>query len=164
MTATAMSGTRRVEDYLTSHRVAHQLHRHRSAAFTAAEVGHLEAVPETMVAKPVLVWAGGRLLMFVVPASSWVDLAKAAQALGVPQVTLAHEDEIAARFPDCKPGATPPFGNLYGVPVYVDRTLGDNRTVFFLAGTHQDVVEAGFSDLVRLADAAVVDVALREAA
>ena len=34
----------------------------------------------------------------------------------------------------CLPGAVPPFGKLFGVPVWVDRSLGKNESINFNCG------------------------------
>ncbi len=40
---------------------------------------------------------------------------------------LAEEEEFEDTFADCEVGAMPPFGNLYGVAVYVEETLARTR-------------------------------------
>ncbi len=73
--------------------------------------------------------ADGKPVMLAMPASYRVDQTKAAAVLGVTEVRLAEEQEFAATFPNCELGAMPPFGNLYGVDVYVDQTLADDETI-----------------------------------
>jgi Ala-tRNA(Pro) deacylase len=34
----------------------------------------------------------------------------------------------------------PPFGNLYGVPVVVDRSLAEEDTIVVQTGTHSDTL------------------------
>ena len=66
-------------------------------------------------------------------------------------VTLAQEDEFRDSFPDCELGAMPPFGNLYGLPVYVDSRLSEQDEIVFNAGSHTDVVRMPFDEFERLA-------------
>jgi Ala-tRNA(Pro) deacylase len=44
----------------------------------------------------------------------------------------------------------PPFGNLYGLPVYVDGALGENETIAFNAGTHREVITLSWDDFEEL--------------
>ncbi len=44
------------------------------------------------------------------------------------------KEEFADLFPDCATGAMPPFGNLYGVPVYVDRSMSEEPGTASLFG------------------------------
>ena len=43
-----------------------------------------------------------------------------------------------------------PFGNLYGVPVAVDRGLGDAKEMAFNAGSHTDTIKLRYEDFARL--------------
>jgi Ala-tRNA(Pro) deacylase len=46
----------------------------------------------------------------------------------------------------------PPFGNLYGVEVYVDRLLTEDESIVFEAGTYVGAIKLryqDFADLVR---------------
>ncbi len=45
----------------------------------------------------------------------------------------------------------PPFGSLYGLPVYVDESLAKDEQIVFNAGTHRDAVRLRFDDFARLA-------------
>jgi len=73
------------------------------------------------------------------------------------QVRLAKEQEFAATFPDCDVGAMPPFGHLYGVPVYADATLTRDETIVFSAGTHTETASVKYADYERLAKPKVGD-------
>jgi hypothetical protein len=44
----------------------------------------------------------------------------------------------------------PPFGNLYGLPSYVDEALAKNETILFQAGTHTGTIELKYADFDRL--------------
>ena len=50
---------------------------------------------------------------------------------GAHRVELAHEDDFKEAFPECELGAMPPFGNLYGMEVFVERDLAQNETIAF---------------------------------
>ena len=51
-----------------------------------------------------------------------------------------NERELKRLFPDCEVGAMPPFGALYGMPMYVDPCLLESEDIFFQAGNHHEVV------------------------
>jgi Ala-tRNA(Pro) deacylase len=94
--------------------------------------------------------AGDDLVMLVLPAPHRVSLEKLASALGGPKVRLAREEEFTPAFPDCDAGAMPPFGNLYGLPVYVDSALAEDETIVSQAGTHRHTLEVAYADFERL--------------
>ena len=94
--------------------------------------------------------------MMVLPADRMIDFDKMPSLTGR-TVTLAKEDEFKSLFPDCEPGAMPPFGELYGVPTYVDRTLAGDDDIVFEAGTHTDAMKMNYREWERLAHPVVAD-------
>jgi Ala-tRNA(Pro) deacylase len=139
----------RLEAFLRDERVAFQVQQH-PLAYTAQEVAASEHIPGRMLAKVVMVVADETMVMLALPAPDRVDVAKLGAALEAKGARLAHEEEFAAAFPDCEVGAMPPFGNLYGLPVYVDRSLTEDDTIVFGAGTHTDTISLKYADFERL--------------
>jgi len=144
-----MNCKERLEAYLRENKVPFQV-VHHPLAYTAQEVAAAEHVPGKALAKVVMAFANGKMVMLSLPAPWRVNLDKAAAALGVKEIRLAHEEEFAAAFPDCEVGAMPPFGNLYDVPVYVDKALTEDDTIVFNAGTHTDTISMKYADFERL--------------
>lgn len=138
-----------VGPYLRERDVAYEI-QHHPVAYTAQEVAASEHISGRQVAKVVMVRADGRPAMLVLPAVHQVDLSRAATALGAQDVRLAQEDEFAALFPDCAVGAMPPFGERYGVPVYVDPSLVEAERIVCPAGTHTDTVSLRYADFERV--------------
>ena len=104
-----------------------------------------------MFAKTVMLKVDGTLAMMVMPAAYRVDLTRLSRALGGRLVELAEETEFKDAFPDCEVGAMPPFGNLYGMPVFVDSRLASQHEIAFNAGTHTDAVRMPYKEFERLA-------------
>jgi len=90
------------------------------------------------------------LAMAVLPASYHVDLTRLKAAAGANTIAVATEREFRSQFPDCETGAMPPFGNLYGIPVYVDETLTDDEEIAFNAGSHHELIRLPYADFERL--------------
>ncbi len=147
-----------LEAYLRESKVPFQV-QHHAVAYTAQEVAAAEHIPGRMLAKVVMVLGDGTLAMFVLPAPDRLDLEKVAAALGIKEARLAHEEEFADRFPGCEVGAMPPFGNLYDLPVYVDKSLAEDETIVFEAGTHTDTMSMKYADYKRLAKPASAEFA-----
>jgi Ala-tRNA(Pro) deacylase len=139
----------RLEGYLREHGVAFQM-QHHYRAFTAQQVASSAHISGKMMAKVVMVLADGKLVMLVLPAAGQVDLGWVAAGLGAREVYLASERDFASAFPDCELGAEPPFGNLYGLPVYVDTTLAEDDMIVFQAGTHTETISMHYEDYDRL--------------
>ena len=153
-----MNCKERLEAYLRDNKVPFQV-QHHPVAYTAQEIAASEHVPGKMLAKVVMAFADGKMVMLALPAPYRVDLAKAGAVLGAKEVRLAHEEEFAAAFADCEVGAMPPFGNLYDLPVYVDKALAEDETIVFQSGTHTDTISMKYADFERLAKPAVAEFA-----
>ena len=150
----------RLQEYLAANGVNFESEHHR-VAYTAQDVAAAEHVPGRQVAKVVVAMTDGGAVMLALPATKRVDLEKARRELGADEVRLAKEEEFAALFPDCEVGAMPPFGNLYGLPVYVDRALARVPEIVFQAGTHTETMRIRYADYERLVQPRVGDFALR---
>src|SRR6266849_8415005 len=122
----------RLRKYLDQNRVPYEAHMHR-VAYTAQHVAAEEHVPGRMMAKTVIVNAGNRFAMVVLPAPQRLDLGALRAAMRFSNVRLATEAEFVSLFPDSETGAMPPFGNLYDMPVYVDEDLTQAETIIFNA-------------------------------
>ncbi len=156
-----MDCLQRLQTYLRQNGVSFQI-QHHPIAYTAQEVAASEHIPGKLLAKTVMVFAHGELVMLVLPAPYRVDTEKVRAALQAEDVRLAQEAEFAERFPDCEVGAMPPFGNLYGVPVFVDKALAEDETIVFRAGTHTDTMSLKYADFERLVQPTVTELAHRE--
>ena len=121
-----------------------------SPAYTAQEVAASAHITGKELAKTVIVELDGKMAMAVLPANRIILLQDLRDVTGSDQVRFASEDELAALFPDCETGAMPPFGNLYGMEVYVAESLTDQNEIAFNAGSHTEVMKLAFSDFDRL--------------
>ena len=102
-------------------------------------------------AKTLMLKVEGKLAMVVMPAAYRADLVRLSRALAGSSVELAEEAEFKDAFPDCEIGAMPPFGHLYGMPVYVDSRLSGQADIVFNAGSHTDAVRMPYGEFERLA-------------
>jgi len=148
----------RLRDYLESHQVAYQVTSHPKA-FTAREVASAEHLPARELAKTVVILGDGVYQMIVIPASKLVDFQEVRVALGLYQVRLATEEELGRLFPECETGAMPPFGPLYGLPVFLDHSLTGEPNLAFNAGTHLDVIHMRTEDFRNLVTPTIVSLA-----
>jgi Ala-tRNA(Pro) deacylase len=146
-----------LKDYLEEAGVDYEVMEHPQA-ITAAEVAHVEALDEWDVAKSVIVLTDQGLAMVVLPGPLKVDLERAKTELAMPAVRIADEVDFVDAFPDCEPGAEPPFGNLYDLPTFVDRSLRAER-ITFNAGSHSTTVTMNRADYMDLVEPEVVDLA-----
>jgi Ala-tRNA(Pro) deacylase len=140
---------RGLKEFLDANGVRYDMRSHRRA-YTAQQVAAEEHIPGREMAKVVIVRDGGSYLMAVLAAPDHVSLRLLGAVAGRPGLRLATEAEFADLFPGCQPGAMPPFGNLYGIPVWVDEALTRDDEIAFNAGNHEQTVHMKYADFARL--------------
>lgn len=134
---------------------------HHTPTFSSQMTAAAVHVPGQEMAKTVVLEGKGQSYLAVLPASYRVDLDRFSQVVGEP-VHLATEEKIRDLFPDCELGAIPPFGPLYGVPVFVDVSLALDREIVFAAGTHCDAVRMNYQDFESLSRPEVCSFGVRQ--
>ena len=139
----------RLKEFLDKEHVKYVTIGH-SPAFTAQEVAARAHIPGKELAKTVIVKVDGELAMVVLPASEQVRLALLRRNLGAENVELAQESEFRDEFPDCETGAMPPFGNLYGMKVFVSQALREDEEIAFNAGSHDELIRLPYAEFERL--------------
>lgn len=132
---------------------------HHSPAYTAQEIAASAHVRGRELAKVVVLKLDGKMALAVVPASVHVDLGRVRQATGARKAEIATESDFANAFPECELGAMPPFGHLYGMPVFVDDRLTQDVDIAFNAGSHSELIRMAYRDFERLAKPEVAPLA-----
>jgi Ala-tRNA(Pro) deacylase len=121
-----------------------------SPAYTAQEVAASAHITGKELAKTVIVQLDGQKAMAVLPANRKIVLQDLRDVTGADQVKFVPEDDFKKQFPDCETGAMPPFGNLYGMEVFVAESLTRNEEIVFNAGSHTEVIKLAYHDFERL--------------
>jgi Ala-tRNA(Pro) deacylase len=132
---------------------------HHPEAVTAQRIAQAEHVKGRHHAKVVMIKSGEQRLMAVLPADHQIDLEKVGKVIGK-TASLDSEKEFKSLFPDCAIGAMPPFGNLYGLPTYVDKSLAAQDYIVFEAGTHSDAIKLSYRDYEKIVKPQVEDLAI----
>jgi Ala-tRNA(Pro) deacylase len=78
----------------------------------------------------------------------------ASALLGTRTLRFATPEELLA-LTGCVPGAVPPFGNLFGLPVLVDEALAAREEIAFNAGSNDVSMVMATADFLRLSGARV---------
>ncbi|MBX2991743.1 MAG: YbaK/EbsC family protein [Bacteroidetes bacterium] len=156
-----MSATNELFRYLQNNGVEFRVHSHLPA-FSAHDVALATHVPENQTAKALVVKAGMQSWLVVLRADYRIDQRKLRDALETHNIHLVPEEELDHLFPNCEIGAMPPFGNLYGMPVIVDKALANQKEIVFNACTHTESVRMRFEDFERLANPMIVEFAVHK--
>lgn len=138
-------------DYLEENQVKFTRIIH-STAYTAQVIAHRAHISGNMLAKTVVLKdPEEKFIMAVLPANYQIDMDKISGIYGK-KLMLATEDEFRKLFPGCETGGMPPFGKLFGLPVYVSETMGKCEDIAFNAGNHRELLQMHCEDFKRLAE------------
>lgn len=145
----------KLKDFLDSNNIKYTTISH-SPAYTAQQVAASAHIPGKELAKTVVVKLDGKMAMAVLPASLKVDFDLLKKALKASKVELANEQEFKDMFPECEVGAMPPFGNLYGMDVFVAQRLTEDEDIAFNACSHKELIRMTFKDFEKLVKPKVI--------
>ena len=140
---------KKLKDFLDSNNIKYVVISH-STAYTAQEVAASSHIPGKEMAKTVMVKIDDKMAMAVLPAAFKVDFDLLKETIGAGNIELADEYEFKDMFPECEVGAMPPFGNLYGMDVYMAESLVEEEEIAFNAGSHTELIKLAYKDFERL--------------
>ena len=75
-----------------------------------------------------------RFIMVVVPGDRQFDKNKLKTETGFEDMRFATPEEVSELTLGVIPGGVPPWGNLFGLPVFADAALFENEKIIFNAG------------------------------
>lgn len=158
-----MAVNEKVKQLLDSKGLPYEVISHPTVYSSIAEARAL-GIDADEVAKVLVVTLHGQNSIVVVPGAHKLDSKKMRHFFGHRHARLATEEEMQRDFPDFELGAIPPFGELFNIPVYIDKRLLDHETVVFNAGSHAESIKMKVQDLVKAANAEIVDLTTELAA
>lgn len=143
---------------LARNKIAYQAMEHAPAA-TSEESAKARGTTLHQGAKALLMYANEKPVMLVVPADRKVDMKKFKAIRQVKDLRMATPGEIK-EVTGVEIGAVPPFGNLFGIPLYVDRTLSENKEIVFNAGDRAKSVKLTYEDFLKAAEPEIEEFSL----
>ena len=149
-------------EFLRSRRIWFEELLHQPASSATKHAHHMH-VPGRMVAKTVLVKAGDRFMLSVLPCTSRVDLGRLAMLVERPasEVRLATAEELVGIFLDCEPGVVPPFGKLYDLRTIIDVSLLEQGDLVFVGNMRHEGLRMRASDYVAIEEPMIGSFAVR---
>src|SRR5438132_6182071 len=115
--------------------------------YTSEQAAAVRGTALSSGAKALVVKAGERFVLLILPADRKLDSKKARDAFGVKGLRFASKEEVE-QLTGLQPGSIPPFGSLFNVPTYCDPALADNPSINFNAGDHSISIQMAYADYV----------------
>ena len=147
---------RKIIDALEKEKMEHEVMEHK-AVYTSQEAADVRGTTLEQGCKALVCKIEKGFVQIVLSAAKELDLRKAKKELDVQFAELADAEDVK-KISGVSIGAVPPFGNLFGLKVYVDKSVLDNKEVAFNAGLHTKSIKMKASDLVKVTGAKIVSV------
>ena len=95
--------------------------------------------------------------MFVIPGDRKFNYPKTKELFQAKDIRFATELEVCELTHAIKLGGLPPFGNLFGLKVFMDKKVLDNEQMIFNAGDKRVSIVLATKDYQKLVDPQLVD-------
>ena len=98
-----------------------------------------------------------RFVMVVVPGDKRFDNQKLKNLLSAKDIRFATETEVGQLTDGVQPGGVPPFGNLFGLDVYADKSLVNQQKIIFNAGDKRYSIGMSSQDYIQVVHPQISD-------
>lgn len=142
---------RRIHQLLDQLAIPYEIVEHPYCEHTLESSQEMQ-LPTELFAKAILLRdQHQRHLLAVLPCAKQIDLERLNHRLER-TLCLANEHELGECFPDCAPGAVPPLGMAYDIPIFWDERLALQSDIFLEAGDHRQWLHLSQRSLLQLID------------
>jgi Ala-tRNA(Pro) deacylase len=139
----------KVINFLDGAKVKYEPVEHRTV-YTAYDKAATLKVSQKIVGKTLVVKLDKELGLVLIPANKNLDKNKLKKAAKVKRIDFASEKLIKNKLKGVKVGAIPPFGNLFKLPTFIDRSLLRTPKIFVNAGDYNWSIKLSGASLKKL--------------
>lgn len=125
--------------------------------YTCEQAAKVRGISISQGAKSLLIKCENDFILVVLPGDRKLDSKKLKNLLHVKDLRFALPEEVKDKM-GCEIGACYLFGNLVGLPVYVDNSSSKNDIISFNPGIHTRSIEIKFRDFYSLVKPKIVDI------
>lgn len=149
--------TQRIIELLDKSNIWYQTFRHKPVRTSqeAADVRpgyNLHQGAKALILKVYYSKTRSEFIMYVLAGDAKIDKSLLKAYLGIKNFRFATPEEVAEFTNGVLPGGIPPFGNLFGLKVYVDKSLLDNEKIVFNAGDRSFSIAMKLKDYIHLVE------------
>lgn len=159
--------TKKITDLLTEHHIPFRSFQHEPVR-TSEEAAALRPDftlhqgAKALIVKAKIPDGAALFVMLVFPADLKFDSKKVKSVIGAKSVSFATEEEVSRITEGIQIGGVPPFGNLFGLPVYADESLLSNEEIIFNAGDRSFSVAMRTADYLNLVKPSVSSLVIKQ--
>lgn len=118
---------------------------------TSVEASQIRDTALHMGLKALVMYADDKPVMITVSADRKVDMKAFKTTFSVKDLRMATPEEVE-KVTTVTIGAVPPFGHIFGIPLYMDQSVRDSETIVFNAGLHHKSISLSQKDYEKVAN------------
>jgi len=143
----------KILELLKENSIEYELIEHEPV-FTSEQAAKVRGSNLEMGAKAMVFSADKKPILIVVPGDKKIDTKVFKKTYKIRDLRMCSPEEVKT-ITNLEIGAVPPFGNLMGLPTYVDENLGRKEKIIFNAGSHTKSIKMSPQDFIKLCNSAI---------
>ena len=140
---------KKIISFLEKSKVKYEIIKHRTV-YTAFDKAKTLRIPEKIVGKSLIFKMGGKLAIALIGANKNLDLQRIKKLAKTKKLDFVSEKVIKNKFKGMKMGAVPPFGNLWGIPTFIDRSFIRAKEIILNGGDYNFSIKIKSEELTKL--------------
>lgn len=145
----------RIVEFLDANKVIYKKIEHK-AVRTSQEASEVRGTKLEVGAKALIMVADKKPIMAVLPANLKADIKMLKKIIPARDLRMATPEEVK-QITGVEIGAVPPYGNLIGIPLYVDKKFEKNEEMTFNAGSHTVSIDMKYADFLKITNPILAD-------
>jgi prolyl-tRNA editing enzyme YbaK/EbsC (Cys-tRNA(Pro) deacylase) len=150
-----MSAFDKLKSFLDENNISYEFKEHEEVR-TSEEAAKARGEDIKIGAKAMILKCDDRFVMFVLSAAKKIDSKRAKEILNVKSMRFATPEEVT-QLTGCVPGGVPPFANIFGLDLLLDKTIVANEFMAFNAGERTKSLKLKTKDYLSLLKPRVED-------
>jgi len=130
-----MSVPKKIINFLEKSKVKYEIIKHK-IVYTAYDKTKTLRIPEKIVGKTLILKTNRNLSIALIPANKNLNPQKIKKSAKIKKLDFVSERVIKNKFKGVRVGAVPPFGNLWSIPTFIDKSLIKQPKIIINSGDY----------------------------
>jgi Ala-tRNA(Pro) deacylase len=143
-----MGAFEKLKSFLSENHISYEYKEHEEVR-TSEEAARARGEDIKIGAKAMILRADGKFIMLVLSSAKRIDSKRVKEILGAKSLRFATPEEVT-ELTGCVPGGVPPFANIFGLDLIVDKTIPMNELMAFNAGERTKSLKLKTADYLKL--------------
>lgn len=140
---------KKIINFLEKAKIKYEPLNHRTV-YTAYDKAQTLKIPQSLVGKTLIMKIDKILVLVLIPANKILDKNKFKKFSKGKKIDFARESLIKSKIKGAKVGAVPPFGSLWKLKTFVDRSLIKQAKIIINGGNYQCSIRIKSGDFKKL--------------